>query len=294
VARLKQTFAPDLVHINYAADFGNFFHLTTVSAHPAPLLVTLHGMSTQHNSLVEHTLRAADWVVGCSEAVLAQGQRLVPDIISRSSVIYNGLESPLLPSRPLPTDSPRVLCLGRLSPEKGFDVAIGAFVSIVEHFPQARLVIAGDGPLKADLEQQVLELKIRDAVDFVGWISPEMIPSLINTATLVVMPSRSEGFPLVALETALMARPIVATWVGGLPEVVAHEKTGLLVEPEAPGALGEAIAYLLDHPETARQMGETARRQVQDLFSWERHVNAYDALYQKLATSGRMRAAPTH
>jgi glycogen(starch) synthase len=180
-----------------------------------------------------------------------------------------------------------VLCVGRLSAEKGVDVAIAGFASIVERFPQARLIIAGDGPLKADLEQQALELKIRDFVDFVGWVIPEMIPSLINTATLVVMPSRSEGLPLVALEAALMARPIVATRVGGLPEVVLHQENGLLVEPEDHNALAEAMAMLLDQPETARSMGEAARCRVQTVFSWDRHVNAYDALYRQLVANGR-------
>jgi glycogen(starch) synthase len=287
VAQLKRAFEPELVHMNYAADLGNFFHLTTAGSHPAPLLVTLHGMSTQQNSLVEHALGAADWVVGCSKIVLAQGRQFVPDISFRSSVIYNGVECPALPPRPFPTDAPRVLCVGRLSAEKGVDVAIAGFASIVERFPQARLIIAGDGPLKADLEQQALELKIRDFVDFVGWVIPEMIPSLINTATLVVMPSRSEGLPLVALEAALMARPIVATRVGGLPEVVLHQENGLLVEPEDHNALAEAMAMLLDQPETARSMGEAARCRVQTVFSWDRHVNAYDALYRQLVANGR-------
>jgi glycogen(starch) synthase len=149
------------------------------------------------------------------------------------------------------------------------------------------LIIAGDGPLKADLELQALELKFRDFVDFVGWVIPVMIPSLINTATLVVLPSRSEGLPLVALEAALMARPIVATRVGGLPEVVLHQENGLLVEPEDHNALAEAMAMLLDQPETARSMGEAARCRVQTVFSWDRHVNAYDALYRQLVANGR-------
>jgi glycogen(starch) synthase len=287
VAQLKRTFAPDLVHMNYAACLGNFFHLTTLEAHPSPSLVTLHGMSTQHNWIVEHTLRAADWVVGCSEAVLAQGKQLLPDITLNSSVIYNALERPALSPQLFPADGPRLLYLGRLSHEKGVDVAITAFASIAEHFPQVRLIIAGDGPARADLDRQAHELKIRDVVDFAGWIAPSMIPSLINSATLVVMPSRREGLPLVALETALMARPIVASRIGGLPEVVVHEETGLLVEPENPAALGEALASLLDHPETAMQMGQAARYRAQDVFSWERHVNGYDALYRQVITSGR-------
>jgi glycogen(starch) synthase len=79
-----------------------------------------------------------------------------------------------------------------------------------------------------------------------------------------------------------MARPIVATRVGGLPEVVVHGETGLLVESENSDALAEAILFLLNHPDTARKLGGAARDRAQIVFNWERHVDAYDALYQKL------------
>ena len=117
---------------------------------------------------------------------------------------------------------------------------------------------------------------------FVAFGFSVLVPALINTATMVVMPSRREGLPLVALEAALMARPIVATRVGGLPEVVVHQQTGLLVEPENSDALAEAITFLLDHHETATQLGQAARQRAQEVFGWERCVDAYDALYRKL------------
>ena len=115
---------------------------------------------------------------------------------------------------------------------------------------------------------------------------------LMNTATIVVMPSRwQEPFGLVALEAALMARPIVATRVGGLPEVVAHERTGFLVEPENSRALAEAITFLLEHPGTAKQMGHTARDRAQKEFNWQKHVDAFDALYRELIMDARQRAS---
>src|SRR5206468_1041812 len=111
-----------------------------------------------------------------------------------------------------------VCCLGRLIPAKGFDLAITAFSLLVERFPNARLVIAGDGPARSTLEAQVASLKIRNTVEFTGWIAPDQVPDLINTATMVLMPSRREGLPLVGIEAALMRRPLIATRVGGLPE----------------------------------------------------------------------------
>ena len=282
VVELKRDFAPDLVHINGVGP-TDFFHQTTTHAHKAPLLVTLHGeWNPQADAIVGRTLRQADWVAGCSVAVLERGRRLAPEIVPRSSVIYNGLENPPLEPSPLPFDPPRILCLGRLSPEKGMDLALTAFATIVSRFPSARLVIAGDGPSRWELQRQAGAQKIDHAVDWVGWVAPGKVPSLINASTLVIMPSRQDSLPLVALEAASMARPIVATRVGGLPEVVAHEQTGLLVESENSAALADAVTCLLSYPKIATQMGCAARTLSQTVFSWERHVNSYDTLYREV------------
>jgi glycogen(starch) synthase len=282
IIALKRTFAPDLIHIN-AVDIGNWFHTLTASVNPAPLLVTLHGeWQPLHDGVVERTLRDADWVTGCSQAILDKGRQLVPEIISRSSIIYNGLDSPTHSREPLPFDEPRLLCLGRLSPEKGFDLAIEAFASVLRRFPKARLVISGDGTSRLELERIVAQKNLGHCVDFLGWVKPENVPALINRSTLVIMPSRQESLPLVALEAALMERPVLATSVGGIPEVVVHEETGLLVKPEDSRALAEAIACLLQRPELAIRIGQNARRRAEQKFNWQSHVDGYDSLYQEL------------
>jgi len=287
VAALKRTFAPNLVHIN-AVGAENFFHLTTTGAHRAPLLVTLHGKWwSQADAIVGDTLRSADWVVGCSAAILEEGRRLAPDIGHRSSIIYNGIEIPRLAPESLRFDAPRVLCLGRLVPEKGFDLALAAFGMLLDRFPRARLVIAGDGLARAGLEQQARERGIRQAVDFAGWVPPHTVPALINSSTMVVMPSREDSFPLVALEASVMARPIVGTRVGGLPEVVAHQESGILVENGDSRSLAAAISFLLENPDVAVQMGLAGQMRVQRMFSWQRHVDAYDHLYRNLIGRNR-------
>ena len=140
------------------------------------------------------------------------------------------------------------------------------------------------------MEQQTADHGLEHAVDFLGWILPEKIPALINAATVVVMPSRWEGHPLVALQATLMARPIVATRVGGIPEIVEHERTGLLVEKENSTALAKAIMRLLDDLTVATQMGQNARRRAQSMFSWEGCVDAYDTLYQELIMNWHKRS----
>jgi glycogen(starch) synthase len=284
VIAIKREFRPDLVHIN-GVGAADFFHLTTENAHAAPLLVTLHGAWERNNdTIVRHTLRAADWVCGCSAAILERGIKLAPEIAARSSIIYNGIDVPTITPEPLAFESPRLICVGRLAPEKGIDLALAAFPSILARYPKARLVIVGDGPLRYALKEQSHELGIDRAVDFTGWVAPDHIPDLLNTATMLLMPSRHDSLPLAALESALMGRPIVAARVGGLPEVVAHKETGLLFQSENSDALAAAVVSLLADPHQARQYGRAARDRARELFSWGYHVNAYDALYRKLGS----------
>jgi glycogen(starch) synthase len=285
VARLKQQFAPDLVHIN---SYGRsvLYHLNTTSAHPAPVLVTLHQAlpdePVARDSLLGHLLRTADWVTGCSNAVLAHTRQLVPEVIPCSSVIHNALERPPFDPQPISFDPPRILCLGRLVADKGFDLALTALATVLDRFPNARLVIAGEGSERERLWQQMIHLNLAKSVEFIGNVPPENVARLIDAATLVVVPSRLEGFGLVALEAALMARPVVATRTGGLVEVVVHRQTGLLIEGDNSAALAQAIVLLLEHPPLATQMGHAARDRAQKEFNWRRHVDAYDALYRRL------------
>jgi glycogen(starch) synthase len=213
---------------------------------------------------------------------MSHTQELIPEITACSSVIYNGVEDPAIAPTPLPLDPPRILCVGRLAPEKGFDLALRAFAMLMAAFPGARLIIAGDGTSRTDLEREAADLGLAGGVDFIGWVAPDRIAALINTATVVVMPSRSEALPSVALEAGIMARPIVAARVGGVPEIVVDRETGLLIDPENFDSLANAIAFLLRQPATATEFGLAARRRVQRLFGFDQYVERHEALYKKL------------
>jgi len=286
IAQLKRSFKPDLVHLHYPGHIA-YFHLSTADTHPVPTLLTVHtdfyGLRGDQSTLFGQTLRSAAWVTACSEATLSDAIRIVPDILSRSTVIHNGIDAPKLTPEPLSFEEPRILCLGRLVQEKGFDVAISAFALLANRFPRARLTIAGDGPVRDDLTRQTVALGLTDAVEFKGWVSPEKIPDLINNATIVVIPSRyREPFGLVAVEAAQMARPVVATRIGGLSEVVVDKETGLLFDKEDNLALADAITFLLESPDKAKLMGHAARARALEVFSLEKFVDAYDRLYLKL------------
>jgi len=288
VASLKRDFKPDLIHLHVGgASVSSYFHLRTMRNYPVPTLISLHGLGPelpQQTPLTKQLLTSGDWVAAVSGAILKQARDFLPSITPRSSVVYDGLDTPALPPTPLDFSHPKLLCLGRLTSEKGFDTAVAAFAEVVRDVPHARLMIAGDGPERPSLEETAQTLGLETAVEFLGWVAPDRVPALINEATLILVPSRYEAFGLVALEAAHMARPVVASRVGGLPEVVVDGETGMLVEPDDPTALARAIVTLLRDREQADRLGRAARERASRLFSLERCVDAYESLYHMIGT----------
>ena len=205
---------------------------------------------------------------------------LAPGVRDRCTVIYNGLPNSDLPAAPLSTDPPRLLCVGRLVREKGFDTAVSAFSEVRHRFSTARLSIAGDGPARPELEEEARRAGLRDAVDFLGVVPPVEIAALIAGASLVLVPSRwREPFCLVALQAAQEGRPVVATRRGGLPEVVINGETGLVVAADDPPALAGATIRLLEDPDLARKLGDRGRVRACEKFGFERFVRANHDIY---------------
>jgi glycogen(starch) synthase len=287
ISSMNRGFAPDLVHLNLTGP-SVYFHLQAAGNDRTPLLISLHqplvNQSATQDSIVSRILRAADWVTAASDMVYQSAREIVPEIATRSSVIEFGFNVDGIDPEPLPFAPPRLLCYGRHVFEKGFDLVLTAFSALVDRFPELRLVIASDGPARSDLERQATELGIAARVDFIGWVDSDQIPALLNSATIVLVPSRVvEGFGLVAMEAATMGRPVIATRSGGLPEVVIHGETGLIVERDDSDALARSVACLLGNRQAAEAMGRAARARAETRFGWERHVDAFEALYQRLA-----------
>ena len=287
VAKLKQSLKPDLIHI-HMSDPSIYFHLSTVAACQAPTVVTIHqsiqysGLKGGRDTLLWNALNTADWVTAVSEALLSELLNIAPERRNRSSVIYNGIGPLDIIPVPVLFDPPRILCLGRLIRSKGVDLAITAFASLLGSHPKAQLMIVGEGPERTELEKQATRLGLTESVAFTGAVRPEEIPAFLNQASVVVMPSRGEGFPMRALEAAQMARPVVATVAGGLPEAILHERTGLIVECESSQAIASALAFLLDHPHIALDMGQAARARVLKEFTLQSCVDSYSRLYRRL------------
>jgi glycogen(starch) synthase len=282
---LRRAFRPELVHTSSWGS-SSLLHGLARSGSAARTLVTLHetlASPPAPDGPAAKLLATADWVAAISSAVLADLHRFLPETIGRSSLIRNALEMPALPPSRPPLDPPRLVAIGRLVPEKGFDLAIDAMPSVLARYPTARLTIAGDGSEREALERRAERLAVSRAVEFPGWVAPDDVPALIARSSMVVMPSRwREPFGLVALQAAQGGRPVVATSRGGLPEIVVPGETGLLVDSDHPRALAEAVVSLLDRPAVAARIGAAARERAERCFGWEVFVDAYDCLYRRL------------
>jgi glycogen(starch) synthase len=283
LGRIRHSFRPQLLH-QQVPGFDAWFHLQAAGV---PRLLTLHTTLADHraeaDTFVGQLLRSADWITAVSRSTLDDAARLLPEVLERSSVLYSGLPPPPVAPGPLRLAPPRILGLGRMVPEKGFDVAVQAFGSVLQRRPDARMILAGDGPARPELQRLTARLGLTDSVELRGWVQPEAVPALLNEAGVVVVPSRwREPFPLTAIEAAQMGRPVVASRTGGLPESVVDGRTGVLVEPDDPAALAEALLALLEHPEQTVRMGQAARARALDLYALQRCTDAYDQLYRRL------------
>lgn len=283
ILALLRSLQPDLVHMTWMGPCGVVFRQLQAE-YPLPTLITL-GQHLQGDvsvrSLRGRLLRSAAWVAACAQWMRASLLAQIPELSARSSVVYHAV--PPLPPTATVADATRLLCLGRLVPAKGFDLALRAFGLIAARHPRVRLVIAGDGPERRSLEELAVARGIADRVELLGRVRPEETGALIAASAVVLMPSLEETFGLVALETAQQGRPIVASRVEGLAEVVVDGETGLLVPPGDVEALAGAVAALLADPDRGERLGANARAREAEHFSWERHLDAYEALYHRVA-----------
>jgi len=207
-------------------------------------------------------------------------RRYQPKITGKSFCLYNSLPTPLL--KPLtPSFTPiSILLIGRLVDDKGFDLALHAIYFLLKKNITLDITIAGVGFEHKSLENLVNDLGLNKITTFLGSVEQQTALELINTASIVVMPSRYEPFGLVALEAMQLAKPIIASRVGGLAEIIRHQDTGLLVTRNNIEEITNAMEYLITHPDEAIAMGQRARADVLERFSIEKMVDGYEQAYR--------------
>lgn len=292
----------DILHTH--GGVAGFYGRWAAQPRRVPVVIhTFHGIHYLHdtNPVVKAALaglerrlsRKTDAVVCVSDSVrdLSRAFRLVPE--DRLTVIKNGIDFDR--ARPPETDEfrsvlsglgldsggPLIGTVARLDPVKGLAVLLRAVPRIRERQPSARFVIVGGGAEKARLEALARDLGIRECVHFLGERTDAQ--AWIGRFDAFVLPSLQEALPYVILEAAALEKPVAASEVGGIRELVRNEETGLLVPPGEPEALAAAVIRLAENPALAEHLGRKLRSSLAQEYTLSRMARRTEDLYLRLA-----------
>lgn len=261
--------------------------------HQWRLAVALHGSELLEEAeretsspWLDRLFTGATVVTAVSESLCRDFKTRYPAMAHKACVIPNGLEAhwSALPPAPGAPSNPRyVLYVGRLEWIKGVDILLHAWKRIDAEAHRVELWVAGAGAEESRLRGLAQHLGIAPRVRFVGGVAHRDLPTLFRGAAFVVMPSRHEGLPRVALEAGACGAVCIGTRVGGIPEVICEGITGFLAAPESPVALADALERALRlAPEAQRRMGAAARSRILPQFTQARCVAAYEELFHSL------------
>ncbi len=279
---------PDIVHLHAVwpevpRHLPGFARLVGVER----LVVTAQGLVHRVPPELKPELRAADVVtVACrpsAEALVRDGlPRRVPRVVPNGADLPDQVAE--LPAARKLRDRfgaglfrPLWVCATRLEEPKGHDVLLDALAEVRAHRLDFVAVLAGEGTRRVWLERRAAELGLEGAVHFLGQV--ESLGPLLLAADAFVLPSREEALPLSLLEAMARARPVIASQVGGVPEVVEDRIHGRLVPPGDVPALAGALEAFHQKPDAARQMGLHGAERMRSSFTWARVVAAYEAVY---------------
>lgn len=249
------------LHAHFGTNSADVAHLLRILGGP-PYSFTVHGADELDNARflsLPRKAAAARFVVTVSNYLRGQMMRHLPATDwPRLQIVHCGLDEDFFAAAPAPLPAePVYLCIGRLCAEKGHLLLLEAFARLDR--PEARLVLAGDGELRPLIEAKIAELGLGDRVTITGWIDGDEVRRRINDATVVVQPSLMEGLPVVIMEAMALGRPVISTFVAGIPELVQDGRSGWLVPAGDVGNLARAMADALDTPvERLEEMGRAS------------------------------------
>jgi len=265
-----------------------------------PHVTSVHGWIA--NSRKQRVTRVIDkMLIRRARRIIAVSDRLVRDLVEsgapleRIALFPNAvLLDDYPPAMPadlarqelgLPASSKCIGIVGRLSQEKRHDLFLEMAAALASSDPDVVFLVVGEGPLRADLQHLADRLKLGNRMVFLGHRSD--MQRIYATLNLLVLCSDTEGMPNVVLEAFAYERPVVATRVGGVPEVVTDGENGLIVPPGQRAALTAAVRALVSDPELAARLGRQGRKTVEERFDFRRRTAAVEALYQSILDVSR-------
>ena len=295
---LLRRYAIEVLHVQCVST-NAFYALRARIALSLPLVLTLQGeLSMDANHLFERSklarnilrrgLREAEAITGCSRQTLSEAETFFGSSFGdRGRVVYNGIAAKEADGvTPFSHPRPYVLAIGRHVTQKGFDVLLRAMKLLVKRGHPRDLILAGDGTEHAALKRLSDQLGLGDHVLFPGRVDHSTALCLFAGCELFVLPSRHEPFGIVNLEAMAAGKAVVATRVGGVPEIVTDNENGLLVPLEDPEALTNAIGRLMADDVLRRRLGDAGRAKAQQ-FTWTRIADEYLKIYQSIQPRSR-------
>jgi glycosyltransferase involved in cell wall biosynthesis len=285
ISRLIRRISPDLLHAHYATSYGlvgalSGYHPYLISSWGSDVLWSprrffLFGWMLRYN------FKRADRLTATSR-MLAEATAAFCPPGTTVRVIPFGVDTDAFSPPANARADDKSLTIGvvkTLRPHYGIRELILAFRRIADAFPDARLVIVGGGEQYADLQALVISLGMERRITLAGPVGHEQIPKCLHGFDLFVVPSLSESFGVAAIEASATGLPVIASRVGGLPEVVLDGETGLLIPPGDVDALADAMSRLLGDPVLRAQMGQAGRQFVLEHYRWQDNARLMERLY---------------
>lgn len=242
-----------------------------------------------YNKMEKILLHFADKIVPVSSSMVSKIDSFFLDK-NKIKVIYNAIDNDehslansnrnIREEFNINLKVPLVAVVGRFSHEKGHRYFVEALPQIIQELPELKVMFIGDGPLKETIQKKVEILGLNPHVIFTDYQSN--VQDFYREIDLLVLPSMSEGMPNVALEAMLFEKPVVSTHVGGVPEVVVDGETGIIVEPQAPKQLAEAVIRLFENPDMLHDFGVAGRERVLREFDPVQRVKKITAMYEEV------------
>jgi L-malate glycosyltransferase len=293
--RLIRRYKIQVVNIHYPDDCFCYFALCRRML-PLKVVVSVHGTDffpdgrprSAYTRASKFLLSAADRVVAPSRAYLQDFRQVFPQLKQKMTFIYNGvdLEELRQPEEDKISCSgmPYMLCIAQHVQKKGLDVLLYAFRRLHDQGLPHKMIFVGDGPLRRQLEELARSLGISAKVEFLGGKGRTEVMTLLYGCELLVLPSRSEPFGIALIEAMACKKPVVATKIGGIPEIVDNGGNGILVEPDDPTALADALLTILTDATLAMTIANRGHAMVRERFTVEHTGAAYEKLFARLLT----------
>ncbi|MCB2193102.1 MAG: glycosyltransferase [Deltaproteobacteria bacterium] len=288
LARLVRTTGADVLHAHNTV--SQLYAVMASLITRCPVVVTLHGANYQGSARHRRLRRILAARCAATACVSQDAFKAARDLdripASRLHLVYNGIDVHAMADARSERESVRaelglgqdgqaIISVGRLSAEKDYATLLRALAQL----QGPRLFLVGHGPARQGLEQVARELGLGERVAFLGERSD--VPRLLAACDLFALSSLTEGISMALLEAMACGLPVAATAVGGTPELVIPEETGLLAPPSDPAALAQAMGALLSDPERGRVYGQAGAQRVATQFSQEAMCSAYADLYRK-------------